>query len=102
MFSRLIAFARTFWPADLPPPPVPLQESPIAMLGILAQIEKDMFDPEPQYPGKGKTSGSYWYNAETDEIEWAILHSIYFQVGEVVNDKYVFLGNIYGDFNETV
>jgi hypothetical protein len=99
-FLRLIK--AYFYPTPVQPQPEPAPAEMSPMLGLAAQIEKEMFDPEPYYPGKGKTSGSYWYDAQTNEIQWSPLHSVLYAVGDIAADQYVFLGNLYGDFNETI
>lgn len=65
------------------------EQSQIAMIGLSAQIETDMFDPLPDY-------GSYIYDAVEDEIKWIrASYSKDFPVGATLhNDQCVFLGNV--------
>ena len=100
-FLRLIkAF---FWPTPTPiasPPP----EMP-AMIGLAAQIERDMFAQKSLSktldPSGGSTYGAYLYDAPTDEIIWVGFNYANIKPGTFLfGNECVFLGNV-KDFNET-
>lgn len=65
------------------------EQSQLAMVGLSAQIETDIFDPLPTY-------GSYIYDAVEDEIKWrSFSYPKEVPVGATLyNDQCVFLGNV--------